>query len=153
MLEEEGRVVSIETDALWVETIQQSTCGRCAAKKGCGQSLLAKIGAKSSQLRVLIDKQDETLYQLEDSVMIGIPENVVVNGSLFVYLLPLLLMVIFSGMAHTFLQSETASLLLGSIGFAVGGLLIYWQSQYSKYDSRLQPVLLYDQQFISIPST
>ncbi|MFT5117660.1 MAG: sigma-E factor negative regulatory protein RseC, partial [Kiritimatiellia bacterium] len=88
MLEEEGRVVSIETDALWVETIQQSTCGRCAAKKGCGQSLLAKIGAKSSQLRVLIDKQDETLYQLEDSVMIGIPENVVVNGSLFVYLLP-----------------------------------------------------------------
>ncbi|MFT5420685.1 MAG: hypothetical protein ACI9D5_001435, partial [Candidatus Endobugula sp.] len=40
-----------------------------------------------------------------------------------------------------------------SIGFAVGGLLIYWQSQYSKYDSRLQPVLLYDQQFISIPST
>jgi sigma-E factor negative regulatory protein RseC len=135
---------------LWVETIQQSTCGSCAAKKGCGQSLLAKIGAKSSQLRVLIDKRDETLYQLEDSVTIGIPENVVVNGSLFVYLLPLVLMIFFSGMAHTFLQSEIASLLLGLMGFVLGGLLIHWQFQHSKYDPHLQPILVYDQHFLSI---
>jgi sigma-E factor negative regulatory protein RseC len=153
MLKEKGRVVSIEADALWVETIQQSTCGSCAAKKGCGQSLLAKIGAKSSQLRVLIEKQDETLYQIEDSVTIGIPENVIVNGSLFVYLLPLLLMIVFSGIGHSFLQSEIASLLLGSMGFAVGGLLIFWQSQYSKHDPYLQPVLLYDQCFLSVHAT
>ena len=40
MLVETGRVVAVEEDSLWVETIRQSTCGSCAAQKGCGHGLL-----------------------------------------------------------------------------------------------------------------
>ena len=42
MLIETGRVVAVEAneEALWVETIRQSTCGSCAANKGCGHGLL-----------------------------------------------------------------------------------------------------------------
>ena len=37
MLEETGTVVKIEPDALWVETVQTTTCGSCSARRGCGQ--------------------------------------------------------------------------------------------------------------------
>jgi len=40
MLRESGRVVAIESDAVWVETIRSSLCGSCAAKAGCGQDYL-----------------------------------------------------------------------------------------------------------------
>ena len=43
MLTESGRVVAVNDSTVWVETIQQSTCGQCAARKGCGQSMLSKM--------------------------------------------------------------------------------------------------------------
>ena len=43
MLTETGRVVAVDGDRLWVETIRKSTCGSCAAQKGCGHGLLNRI--------------------------------------------------------------------------------------------------------------
>ena len=62
MLKESGKVVSIEDDGLWVETIQQSTCGSCRAKKGCGQQLLSKIGVHSANIKAVFDKNDKKLF-------------------------------------------------------------------------------------------
>jgi sigma-E factor negative regulatory protein RseC len=142
MLKEQGIIVAIESDAVWVETIQQSTCNTCVAKKGCGQRLLSKTGVGSAKLRVLVSHNDPTCYKINDQVTLAIPEDVVVNGSLFVYLLPLCTMIVFSGFAHTLLNSEIASVLSGISGFFLGGLLIRYHSVLSKHNPRLQPVLL-----------
>ena len=39
MLTEVGRVIAVERDGLWVETIRSSTCGSCGARKACGHGL------------------------------------------------------------------------------------------------------------------
>ena len=54
MLVESGRVVAIEPDAVWVETLRRSTCGACEVRNGCGHGLLNRIGdGRRACLRVL----------------------------------------------------------------------------------------------------
>lgn len=92
MLSESGRVVAIEPDAVWVETIRSSTCGRCAARSGCGHGVLARATAAKGLIRV---RESSALRasdcQIDDEVMIELPESAVLQGSALVYLLPLLL--------------------------------------------------------------
>ena len=145
MLQETGRIIAVETDAVWVETIQQSTCGSCAAKKGCGQSLLAKLSGKPAYLRVLL--QGKKGYQVNDNVTIGIPDDVIVKGSLLVYFIPLLLMIVFAGIAHTYsidrqLTSEVLPAFSGIVGLFVGGAIVRFHAHCHRNDKRLQPVII-----------
>ena len=98
MIEEQGRVLSIEPGAVWVETIRRSTCGSCQARAGCGQALLSKLGSRSRQgfVRVLTD----AVHQIGDEVIIGVPEHAVVSGSAWVYLVPLAALFVFSLLAQ-----------------------------------------------------
>jgi len=140
MLKETGRVVAIETDALWVETIQKTTCGSCVAQKGCGTGLLAKLGVKPVYLRVLLQpNESSSAYRVNDSVTIGIPDDVVVKGSLFVYLVPVILMIVFSGIAHTTVNNELIVIVLGIIGLFLGSLLVRWHANVYRTDPRMQP--------------
>lgn len=88
MLTETGNIVAVEPEGLWVETIQRSTCGSCAARSGCGQHLLAQLTGRNSYLWVSLQGRDAGRYRIGDTITLGIPEAVVANGSLLVYLLP-----------------------------------------------------------------
>jgi sigma-E factor negative regulatory protein RseC len=145
MIRETGRVVAVETDCLWVETFQQSTCGTCAAQKGCGQSLLAKWGGHTSYLRVLLQGKDCSHYQINDSVSIGIAEDVLAKGALFVYLVPLLAMVIGAWAGHMWAQTDLVSLLGAGLGLLFGGGVVRWHAYMNRNNGRLQPVLLDDE--------
>lgn len=142
MLHETGRIVAVESDALWVETIQRSTCSSCSAQKGCGQSLLSKLGVKPSYIRVLLEGRDSHAYRVGQDITIGIPSDVVVKSSLFIYLLPLVLLIAFSSIAHTYSYNELLSIGAGLVGLVVGGLLIRYHSYCTRNDPRLQPVLI-----------
>jgi sigma-E factor negative regulatory protein RseC len=142
MLKETGRVVAIESDSLWVETIQRSTCGSCAAKKGCGQSLLHRLGAKPVHLKVLLNGKKSDHYQLNDYVDIAIPEDIVVKNSLWIYLFPLILMLVISGIAHTYLSNELLSIVMGIAGLLLGGLVIRLHANKYHDDVKQHPVLL-----------
>jgi len=150
MLQEIGRIVAVESDAVWVEAIQQSTCGSCAAKKGCGQSLLSSLGVKPVYMRVLLEGRASTDYHVDDSITIGIPNDVVLKSSLFIYLAPLLLMIVFAGVAHTMINNEGLSIFSGVFGLVVGGGLIRYHSVIAKDDPRFQPVLIDNRQAIII---
>ena len=92
MLSESGRVVAIESDAVWVETIRSSTCGRCAARSGCGHGVLARATGAKGLIRV---RESLALRasdcKIDDQVMIELPESAVLQGSVLVYVLPLML--------------------------------------------------------------
>ena len=93
MLTETGRVVAVEPDSLWVETIRRSTCGSCAVQKGCGHGLINQMSDGSrSYVRVLPGKLAPSACSIDDEVRISIPEDVIVRGSLIVYIVPLLMM-------------------------------------------------------------
>lgn len=144
MISEKGRVVAVEDDALWVETIQKTTCGSCVAQKGCGQSLLSKLGIKNSFLRVLLQQKSASDYSIGDEVDIGIPDDIVVKSSLFAYLLPIVLLVLFSGFAQQFFEQELYVIGMGLLGLLAGAGLIKIFSYTHRNDSRYQPVLLDD---------
>src|SRR5690606_41894860 len=100
MIHEKGRIVAIEPDGLWVETIQRSTCNSCSAEKGCSQRLMAKLSGHTSHLWVLLQGRVVNRYQLGDEVEFGVPEIVVVNISLFAFLFALIGMILPAGTAH-----------------------------------------------------
>lgn len=142
MIRETGRIVAIEDQGLWVETIQRSTCGSCAAQKGCGQSLMARLMGHTSYLWVLLEGRDSADYRMGQEIQIGVPETVVVKGSLFVYLVPLLAMLLGAALAQGLTGSDGWSALGALGGLIGGGLLVRWRAEQTRHDPRLQPVLL-----------
>ena len=144
MIIESGRVVAINSDSLWVETIQRSTCNSCAAEKGCGQGLIAKWGGHTSYLRVLLEGRNASAFHVDDTVEIGIPEEVVVKGSLFVYLVPLFLMILGAWAGQSLFGVDSAAMLGAVAGLLGGGLLVRLRAQQTRNDPSLQPVLVSD---------
>ena len=142
MLLETGRIVSVEPQGLWVETIQRSACSSCQAQKGCGHSLLAKVGASASHLWVLLEGRDVSHYQVGNEVQIGVPEEVIAQGSLFVYMMPLLSMIAATVVSHHYLFSDGMTAICALIGLLIGAAIVRWCSYLIRFDSRLQPVLI-----------
>lgn len=142
MITETGRIVAIDQQCLWVETIQRSTCESCSAEKGCGQSLVAKWGGKTSFIRVLLDGRDPSVYQLHEEVTVGIPEAVVANGSLLVYLTPLVGMMVAVFLAESVGLPEGGVISLAALGLLLGGAAVRWHSYRYRNDCRVQPVLV-----------
>lgn len=146
MILETGRIVSIEAEGVWVETIQKSACGSCKAEKGCGQSLLHKWDGHSAYIWVLLDGRDPTRYTLGDEIQIGIPEEVIAKGSLLVYLVPVISLVVLTALAHNQFAHEGITTLAGFAGLVLGGLIVRWHSWCTRFDRDLQPVLVDEQQ-------
>jgi sigma-E factor negative regulatory protein RseC len=145
MILETGRIVAIEPGGLWVETLQRSACGSCQAQKGCGHSMLAGMGASASYLWVLLDGRDAGAYRLGDQVRIGVPEEVIVKGSLLVYMLPLLAMIAVVVLAHSQALGDGATALCGFAGLLSGALIVRLGCWQTRFDTRLQPVLVDEQ--------
>ena len=147
MLIETGRVVAVDREALWVETIRQSTCGSCAARQGCGHGLLNRISdGRTGYVRVLpgTDSGGAARCAVNDQVRIGIPEQVILRGSVVVYLLPLLCMLAGASEAGALWPGlPEAATVAGSVaGLGVGFALVRWHARRHRDDRALQPVLL-----------
>jgi len=142
MILETGVVVAIESDSLWVETIQKSACEVCVAEKGCGQKFLSKLAGKTTSIRVLLNKRSPDTFLIGQSVTIAIPEDVIVMASLLVYLLPTVGAVLG---ASVFDGSDLQSIFGALAGLLLGGLLVNLHSLKTRKDLRFNPVLIEDQ--------
>jgi sigma-E factor negative regulatory protein RseC len=93
VLRESGRVVAQEANAVWVETVRTSACGRCAARAGCGHGALAGVMAGSGKGMIRV-RDGEALAatdcRIDDTVEIELPESAVLRASAMIYGLPLL---------------------------------------------------------------
>ncbi len=143
MIEESGQVVSVEGEFAWVETQRQSTCGSCAANKGCGTAALSKVlGQKRSRVRAI----NRAGAHPGDTVTVGIQEDALVRGSLAMYAAPLLTL-LGGGLLGQFLQrgyggGEGLIILCGLMGLFVGLLWLRAFSRRAQSDPRYQPVIL-----------
>jgi sigma-E factor negative regulatory protein RseC len=146
MLVETGRVVAVEPEALWVETIRQSTCGSCAANRGCGHGLLNRIvDGRTGYIRVLAGPSGTAGCAVDDQVRISIPEQVILRGSLVVYVLPLLFMLAGAAGADSLWSaggSELAGIGGAAAGLGLGFALVRWHAWRHRQDRALQPTLL-----------
>lgn len=127
MIEEHGKVLSLEPGAVWVETIRRSTCNSCQARAGCGQALLERLGsgARRGFIRVLCDKP----LAVGDEVVIGLPEDAVLKASTLMYVLPLLAMITFAALTDLAGKSEPWIILAAACGLACGFVTTGWWTQ------------------------
>lgn len=142
MIIETGRVVSVEAGAIWVETIQKSTCSTCKAESTCGQRLLSKWDGHTAFLRVIDPNIRSSSYHIGDEVTIGIPEQIVASGALWVYCLPLVVMLAATCIAHYSGLSEGWVVLSALLGLCVGGGVVRVHSYIHRNNPDFNPVIV-----------
>lgn len=119
MIEEHGRVISVEDDTVWVETIRKTTCSSCSAKNGCGQHLAEKYKSSKTHSYIRAANESGSVIKEHDAVVIGIHENALMKASMVVYLLPLLAML--AGLwAGSALGGDPAAVMMALVGLAAG---------------------------------
>ncbi len=142
MIHETGTVVSIQENELWVETIQQSTCQTCVAEKGCGQRLIAKVTGKTTAIRVLPGLFDLKKIHMHDTVVIGIPEKVIVTGTLLTYFLPLTVMVLAVLFIGRSSANDIITAFIAIAALCAGGLIVRIYSHFNRNNHEIHPILL-----------
>lgn len=143
-IKEQGRVVAIESDCLWVETIRQSTCNSCSAQKGCGHGLMNKAASgQSHHIRVALSAdQDSQSFALNDEVDIAIPEKSLVQGALIVYLLPLFTLLAGALLVSQWWLGDVAAFIGALLGFLIGIAGVKYHSVASQNNPSFQPVII-----------
>ena len=146
MIEEQGKVVALQNEWVWVETERKTACGQCSANKGCGTSVLASVfGKKANSIAVM-----KTLpVKVGDEVIIGIEEDTLVKGSLLIYALPLVLLIVFGllgelvGSQILLADNDFVSAVFSGLGLALGFLWLRHISSRLRRNTRYQPKLLH----------
>ena len=144
MIEETARVLALEGEGLaWLETQRQSVCGQCAVNKGCGTSALAQLFGKRHTRVLALNKAGAGVGDL---VVVGVPEAALVRGSLWLYAVPMLGLLLGSILGRALLagmsSGEAASILCGFGGLALGFYVVNLHARRVSRDPRYQPVVL-----------
>jgi sigma-E factor negative regulatory protein RseC len=90
----------------------------------------------------LLEGRNPDDYRIGDEIQIGIPDDVVVKASILAYVMPLILMLSLTILAHYLFNSEAITALGALGGLLLGGFILRWHAQRNRYDSRFQPVLV-----------
>ncbi len=145
MLTETGRIVAVEKDWVWVETIRQSTCGSCSAAKGCGHGLMNQVSdGRRSYLKVSVGGFPGQAFTVGDEVRIAIPEQLMLSGSFMMYMVPLFSTLALAAGCSALVDnaSDLHTLTGAAAGFGVGVLLVRLHAWYRQDDPALTPKLL-----------
>lgn len=139
MIEESGRVIAVEPDAVWVETLRRSGCGRCDQPGGCGNVTPSRANDRAGRVRAL---SGEWRLAVGDNVLVGVPEGAVLHGALQLYVLPLLALLV-GALVGQALRPDDAGAVAGAAGGLVAGFLAArLLTRHGARDSGVQPVVL-----------
>ena len=145
MVEEQGRVVAIDGGVAWVETQRASACQSCSVNKGCGTGVLGKIlGRRATVVKAL----NHAGAVVDDKVVVGLREDALVKGSLAIYAVPLLTMLVGAVTGDALAAGwhidnrDALAVLLAAVGLGGGFFWLRFFSRKTAADERYQPVVL-----------
>ena len=140
MLAERARIVAVEPGVLWVETLVQSACGSCAENGECGTGLLQRYLQTTQYLRIAVKSGEEAGYRIGDELELGLDEGVMVRGSLVLYLVPLLGLLVGAGLGYQ--GGEFLSILFGGAGMLAAACAVRWHANRNRFNPDYHPVIL-----------
>lgn len=144
MVTEKAQVVAVEGDHALLQAQRQSSCGSCSVKSGCGTSVLASVvGQKVTQLKV----RNTLGAKPGDEVLLGMADQALVTGSLLVYMLPLVMLLLGAlageGLAQYHgLNAEWMQIAGGVSGFVLAVWLVRFLLRKTSAGAQMQPVML-----------
>jgi sigma-E factor negative regulatory protein RseC len=141
MIEETGKVVEINAQGVWVETVKQSACSSCAARSGCGQKLLASVG-QGKRFIFKVNNPSNFKVLADDDVLIGIEEGAFLKATLFMYLTPLLALFLGAFIADFVGMSEGIVISISFVSLFVGFLFVRYGSHSLFHSCKYQPTLM-----------
>lgn len=132
MIEESGYVVRSDEQYAWVLTQRRSGCASCSSKGSCGTGALSGVfGAKAHEVKV----RNTIGARAGEEVVIGIREELLVRGSIVVYLMPLLTLIGGSVLGQSLApqldlaSADAAGIVGGLLGLALGFFLLHWRNR------------------------
>jgi len=118
MIKQAAKVIAENENSYLLETLPQSACPRCEAGNGCGGGILAKAFA-SKIYQIEVNKSQS--LQVNELLIIGLPESTLVQGSVLHYLLPLVSMILGAFLfASAFGNGDLYTVSGALLGFIVG---------------------------------
>jgi sigma-E factor negative regulatory protein RseC len=133
MIEEQVVITSLSDDGAWVEGIQQSACGSCSAKAGCGQHAMRQLGRK---VTLWLPLQDVNGFTVGQQLVVGLPEGAILRSTLVLYGMPLIALV-FGAIVGHYLAGEAGSIITSVLAMILGFQLARYWSQ--KNQQQWQP--------------
>ena len=139
MIEETALVLEVREQQVLLETQRKSACQSCSVKSGCGTSTLSKVVGKRSSQFVVENTLD---VHAGDQVIVAIDENALVQGSLLIYLLPLVLMLLTGVLADYLFSAELITILFSIFGFVLSMIVVRYILSLSHLKKSIHPQLL-----------
>jgi sigma-E factor negative regulatory protein RseC len=140
MVEVEVSIARLEGDLAWVESQRSSACGHCSSGASCGTRLFSSVfGAKPVQIAV----PNSLGGRVGECFVLGLPEQTMVLGSLRLYLLPLLGLILGAVAGERLALvvpgfGELWSIALGLLGL----ILLPWAMNRARPDTLAQEAVL-----------
>lgn len=144
MIEEQATVVAINNNLITVESKVKSTCSSCQQVNECGSGQVAKA---IPQRKLVVTLENSLGVKVTDIVIIGIPEDKLLQSAWQVYFLPLLGLIGFSAIGQwlnsiMLLEHEFITILLAFVGGYLGYKLARRLQNRLLCQQNLQPRLL-----------
>ncbi|MBD3814931.1 MAG: SoxR reducing system RseC family protein [Halothiobacillus sp.] len=141
-IQEEGVVVAVTADGVWVETQRQSGCQSCSSRGGCGVGIMQKaLNRRQHKVRV----QTDLPVQVGDHVRLLLPASALVQASMLMYFLPLLGLILGAVAGQSLFASDAGSIGGAVVSFTAVLLFIARQqnglSRSGRYAPRIEQVL------------
>lgn len=143
MMQTRAVVIRLEGQDAMVESTRGGGCGSCDSEKGCGSGKLSQLfSADVRRFRV----RNVGNAQVGSLVQVSMPDGVLLNSALLMYVLPLVLLFIcallVSHMAPTASSVDAYSAAGALAGLILGFVLVKLISVRRKLFSVAQPVIL-----------
>lgn len=144
MIEEQAKVIEIKGNKLFLQAQTQSSCGSCSVSKGCGTSVLAKVvGRKFTHFQA----ENNINARVGDTVVVGMTEDALFKGSVMMYVLPIMCMLVSALLADYLLNSAShfRDLMIAAtsiMGLILGSLMSKWYFDRQSSVRLFAPVVL-----------
>ncbi|MDG6895439.1 SoxR reducing system RseC family protein [Volucribacter amazonae] len=140
MLTENAVVLSYCNGIAKVQCESQSACGSCAAKQGCGTSVLSELAGEKGKHILTV----ESLIPLKAGqiVQIGLAEKSLIFTALLMYMVPLISILLTTFITENLFVNELTRATLIFLTTALSFLLVRRYSKQLNQQRAYQPVLL-----------
>lgn len=140
MLKESAIVISYENGIAKVKCQSQSACGQCAAKNSCGTSSLSELNGKRGEHIFTV----ETMMPLREGqvVEIGLEEKSMLFSALLMYIVPLAVLLLTTGLSHYISENELSRALVIFLFTAISFVFIKRYTKKLGRQTEFQPILL-----------
>lgn len=117
MIEEYAVVTKRSDGFVTLEVERRTACGLCGQKRGCGNATWGKLLGHKSQEFVA---ENLINANVGDSVVVGINEREILSTVFYLYVVPLIAMLVAAILADQLLNNELYVILASALGLVLG---------------------------------